>query len=650
MPGRAALIARMKEAEDSAAARVPLVTRLRNGMVFFLRQDPGHDQPRLYVRTSLAGTDRLLIDPERLRKDQSRPVAILAFFPSPGGKYVAYTVAESGSEKGFLHVLELRSGREMIEPIANAESNGQSVEKWLPDETGFYFVTYRDPASVAKSDQYTWSQTWFLPLQDAKPDATPVIDGMTGIGPKLGPLDQAFILFPVRSARPLIFSWEGTRPEIRLLTASSIRRGTETKWIEIVSRDDAIVQDTVAGDQLYLRTHKGAPRFKVISTSFSHPDVAHGIEVLPEGRGVITAIAAAQDALYATIREGNRVRLVAVGHASHRLHEIELPFPGNVRILTNNAQVPGVLIELGNWVRTSQIYQADMKSGRATPTSLQPAGKFDVIPNVEVTLLSIPSHDGVEVPLSVIHRARLRLDGNNVTILTGYGAYGFSQEPRLRLEWLPWLEKGGIQAVCHVRGGGEYGDPWYRAGWKATKSNTWKDYIACAEYLIKNGYTSPAKLGALGFSAGGITVGRALTTRPDLFAAVVPTVGVLDTLRIESDANGAPNVPEYGSVNVPADFPYLLEMSSYHHVSDGVSYPAVLLPHGVNDPRVPVWQSMKMAARLQAASSSGRPVLLDLDFEAGHGVGSGQAQRLGRFADSLAFMLWQFGDPAFRPQ
>jgi prolyl oligopeptidase len=288
--------------------------------------------------------------------------------------------------------------------------------------------------------------------------------------------------------------------------------------------------------------------------------------------------------------------------------------------------VPGVLIELGNWVRTTQIYQADLKSGRAIATSLQPGGKFDVVPNVEVTLLSVPSHDGVEVPLSIIHRTGILLNGSNATILTAYGAYGFSQEPRLRFEWLPWLEKGGVQAVCHVRGGGEYGDPWYRAGWKTTKSNTWKDFIACAEYLVKSGYTSPAKLGAIGWSAGGITIGRALTARPDLFAVAVPTVGVLDTLRIETEANGAPNVPEFGSVSVAKDFPYLLDMSSYHHVVDGTSYPAVLLPHGVNDPRVPVWQSMKMAARLQAASSSGRPVLLDLDFAAGHGVGSGQAR------------------------
>ena len=651
IPGRAALLARMKEAEDSAAARVSRVTRLKNGMVFFLRQDAGHDQARLYVRTSMTGRDRLLIDPDRLRADPTRPIAILAFFPSPGGKYLAYTVAESGSERARLHVLELRTGREMIEPISNTEPNGQSIEKWLPDESGFYFVTYRDPASVpAKSDRRTWSQTWFLALKDTKPGAVPIVDGMAGVGPKLGPLDQAFILFPAPSARPRIFSWEGTRPEIRLLTAPSIRRGADTAWTEIVSRDDKVVQEMVAGDHLYLRTHKGAPRFKVIRTSMSRPDVAHATEILPEGRGVITGIGAGRDALYATIREGGRTRLVAVEHASGRTREIALPFPGNVRIMSSNAQVPGILIELGNWVRTGQIYHADIKSGRAIATSLQPGSKFDVVPNVEVTLLSVHSHDGVEVPLSIIHRSGIALNGNNATILTAYGAYGFAEEPRLRFEWLPWLERGAIQAICHVRGGGEFGDPWYRAGWKATKSNTWKDFIACGEHLVKNGYTSPRKLGAIGWSAGGVTVGRALTARPDLFAAVVPTVGLLDTLRFEADANGAPNVPEFGSVAVAKDFPYLLEMSSYHHVQNGMSYPAVLLPHGVNDARVAVWHSMKMAARLQAASSSGRPVLLRLDFSTGHGSGSGQARRHGQFADSLSFMLWQFGDAAFQPQ
>jgi prolyl oligopeptidase len=200
-----------------------------------------------------------------------------------------------------------------------------------------------------------------------------------------------------------------------------------------------------------------------------------------------------------------------------------------------------------------------------------------------------------------------------------------------------------------VRGGGIYGEQWHLAGKQLTKPNTWKDLIACGEYLVKQGFTSPAKMAINGGSAGGILVGRALTARPDLWAVAVPEVGVLNAVRAETSANGVPNIPEFGSVNDQQQFNGLLEMDAYHHVQDGVNYPAVLLMHGFNDPRVPVWESMKMAARLQAASTSGKPVMLRLDFAGGHGIGSTKTQRQEQAADKWAFMLWQFGDSRFQP-
>jgi prolyl oligopeptidase len=217
---------------------------------------------------------------------------------------------------------------------------------------------------------------------------------------------------------------------------------------------------------------------------------------------------------------------------------------------------------------------------------------------------------------------------------------------------MAWLERGGILGTCHVRGGGEFGDAWHKAGQKLTKPNTWRDLIACAEYVVERNFTRKERLAIQGGSAGGITVGRALTERPDLFAAVVPHVGLLDALRAEFSPNGPPNIPEFGSVKTEDGFKGLLMMSSFHHVKDGTTYPAVLLMHGVNDPRVEVWQSTKMAARLQAATRSvknAQPVLLRLDYDAGHGVGSTRTQRNSELADVYSFLLWKFGDPAFQP-
>jgi len=202
--------------------------------------------------------------------------------------------------------------------------------------------------------------------------------------------------------------------------------------------------------------------------------------------------------------------------------------------------------------------------------------------------------------------------------------------------------------VANVRGSGVYGYDWYKAGYKATKPNTWKDFIAAAEYLIAHKYTTSARLGIMGRSAGGIHVGRSVTERPDLFAAVVPVVGALDMIRAEATANGVPNIPEFGTVAKEDEFRALLAMSSYHHVKEGVAYPAVMLMHGVNDPRVDYWHSAKMAARLGAATTSGKPVLLNLDYDAGHGVGATKEQRQRETADYFAFLFWQTGQADFQ--
>ena len=253
------------------------------------------------------------------------------------------------------------------------------------------------------------------------------------------------------------------------------------------------------------------------------------------------------------------------------------------------------------------------------------------------------------MPLSIVHKKGIKLDGNNPTILYGYGAYGISQTPFYRPTFLPWFDRGGVFAVAHVRGGGEYGEDWHKAGYKATKPNTWNDAIACAEWLVAHKYTAPAKLAIMGGSAGGIFVGRSITERPDLFGAAIDEVPFSDVLRFEFSANGVPNIPEFGTVKKEDEFKALLAMSPYHNVKDGVAYPAVLLLTGINDPRVDAWQAGKMAARLQAATSSDKPILLRIDYDAGHGFGSTKKSQYQERADVLAFLFWQFGVKGFQP-
>ena len=241
----------------------------------------------------------------------------------------------------------------------------------------------------------------------------------------------------------------------------------------------------------------------------------------------------------------------------------------------------------------------------------------------------------------------MKLDGSHPTLVSGYGGYGHIMSVQFNPMRLAWLERGGVLAFAHVRGGGEFGKEWHHAGQKQTKPNTWKDFIACCEYLVQKGYTKPAKLAGQGGSAGGILIGRSITARPDLFAAAIVSVGCEDMLRMETTTNGVPNIAEFGSTQSPEGFKSLLEMSSLHQVKDGTKYPAVLLTHGINDPRVEPWMSAKMTARLQTASTSNKPILFRVDYEAGHGMGSTKAQDQQQLTDGWAFLLWQMGEADF---
>jgi prolyl oligopeptidase len=311
--------------------------------------------------------------------------------------------------------------------------------------------------------------------------------------------------------------------------------------------------------------------------------------------------------------------------------------------------MPGVLVSLKSWTVAEAYYRYDPEKGTTRALDLRPLGPYDQPSNLISEELKVGSYDGTLVPLSVLGLNTFKKDGSHPVLLQGYGAYGIVDEPAYSPIMLAALEHGIWRAVAHVRGGGVYGDSWHRAGMKATKPNTWKDFIACGESLIKNGYSDRHKLAGIAGSAGGILIGRAVTERPDLFSVACPIVGALDMLRAELTANGPPNIPEFGTVKNKAEFDALREMSTYEHINPGTAYPALLFYHGYNDPRVDVWMSAKTAARFQANTTSGKPVLLDIDYDSGHGIGNTRAQQIRRSTDVLAFMLWQFGDPEFQP-
>jgi prolyl oligopeptidase len=308
-----------------------------------------------------------------------------------------------------------------------------------------------------------------------------------------------------------------------------------------------------------------------------------------------------------------------------------------------------VLFSVEGWVHSGAWVAYDPKEKKIVDTGLLAPSPVDAKGYVGEEI-KVKSADGTEVPLSIVRQKNAKPDGKRPTLIWGYGAYGISETPVFAPRWFPLLENGGIWAICHVRGGGEYGEDWHLAGKKSTKPNSWGDLIACAQYLIDKGWATPATLAIDGGSAGGILVGGAMNARPDLFRVVIDEVGVSNALRGEFSENGPPNIPEFGSVTTEDGFKGLLAMDAMHNVKPGTPYPAVLLTTGINDPRVPSYESGKMAATLQAATTSGRPILLRVDYDAGHGIGSTRIQRNKELADKFAFMFWQMGLKAYQPK
>jgi prolyl oligopeptidase len=302
---------------------------------------------------------------------------------------------------------------------------------------------------------------------------------------------------------------------------------------------------------------------------------------------------------------------------------------------------------LTGWTESALWYSYNPSDGTLTDTGIKKKSSAD-FSGIQAVEVNATANDGTLIPLSIIYPKKFKLDGSHPTICEAYGAYGVSMNPGFNPTLLAWFDRGGIYAVAHVRGGGEFGEDWHNAGKLLTKSNTWNDLIACSKYLIAKGYTKPSRLAIEGGSAGGITVGRALTTRPDLFGAVLDDVGASDALRQQYSPNGPANIPEFGDVNTRVGFKALYAMDAYQHVKPGIKYPAVLLTTGINDPRVAPWEPAKMAARLQTCSISGKPVLLRVDYDAGHGIGSDRSQSEQLLADQWSFLLWQLGDPNFR--
>lgn len=645
IPGRDQLAERIKGLDNAGSVVSGL--QVWGGRYFYYRTDPGADNRQLYVRDSLEMAERMLVDPEKLTTADGKHFSIDYFQPSLDGKYVAYGISQGGSEESVLRVMETATGKLLSDSIDRAEFASPT---WLADGSLLYTRAQKLGPDAPPTAKYQKLRCYRHVL-GADPETEPQVFGFEGpAGVKVLDDDFSSVAYSPGAPKYLLgLVVHGVKREVDLyVTRLDGELSTKTVWTKAVDAGDAVTGFDVHGDDLFLLSHKDASRFKVLRTSLEHPELAKAATVVPASDVVVVNVASAADGLYLQDLDGGIGKLRRLAYEGGKIEAVKLPFDGAIQSLYTNPTMAGAWLELTSWTKSPLWYALDAGAMQLTDTKLVEPSPVDYS-EIESEEVKAKSADGTMVPLSIVHMKGMKLDGSHPTWLEGYGAYGITLDPAFRPTLLAFFEKGGVFAVAHVRGGGEYGEDWHVAGMGLTKQHTIDDMLAGAKYLIDQKYTSPAHMAGEGTSAGGITIGGAITQRPDLFGAALIRVGDSDALRSETMASGPANIPEFGTVKDANGFKGLLAMDAYQHVKAKTAYPAVLLTTGANDPRVAPWQAAKMTARLQAATTSGKPVILRVDYDAGHGIGSTKSQNDELLADELAFLFWQLGVAEYQP-
>jgi len=621
---------------DNASARVRTVWQ-RGKLFFSLETEPGQDAYALYVRDNISAEKKRLIDP-RTYVEPGKTAALDYWVPSPSGAFVAFGLSKSGSEMAVLSIVETKTGKVLPDTIDRARYAGVS---WIDEKSFFYKRDRKLPPDTPATERFTKARVHRHVL-GTDPEKDPAVFG-AGVNEKIEIGEEAFPRVSVEGNCPYAIAnlVHGVQPDLSIFIApKNSVKDAKTPWKRIASPSDKIVDFDVHGKSLYLVTHQQAAKGRVIRIDLDKPDLSKAETVVPESSAIVTGTGATKDALYVRKLDAGLGKLFRLPFQTHKSEPVELGMDGTVSSISTNAENTEFFVRVESWTASPTLLAVDPAKKKTEKTSIIPPSPI-TFDNIVASEVLAKSADGTMVPLSILHRRDLPKDGKNPTYLNGYAAYGNVYGPFFDPMNLAWLEKGFIMAYCHARGGGEFGEDWHNGGKLATKQNTILDFIACAEYLVQEKYTSPAQLAGQGTSAGGILIGGAIARRPDLFGAAVIRVGMVNALRFEQIPIGPFNTGEFGTVKTKEGFDMLWNIDAYHAVVKGKAYPAVLLTTGITDPRVSPWQMAKMTARLQAATSSKKPVLLRVDFGSGHGIGTSKTQYAEEVADTYAFLEWQ---------
>jgi len=635
LPDRAAI---EKQLTEWYAKTSPSYSSLvsRPGILFAIKFQPPKQQPLLVTLVSADDlkSEKIVLDPNVL--DDKGTTAIDWFVPSLDGKHVAISLSKSGSEDGTLHFYETATGKALPDTIAHVQypTAGGSAA-WNADGSGIYYTRFPRKGERPEADLNFYQQVYFHKLGTADAGDT------YSIG-KDFPRIAEIALETSRNGRYIlatVANGDGGDFAHYLLGPDGSALGG---WKQVTQFSDQIKAARLGRDNgLYLLSRAGAPRGKILRLPLDNAELSNAAEIVPAGEAVIGQIVPTADALYVGDVLGGPSQIRRFGLDGKGEATIPVPKISAVQemlALEDNS----LLFQDVSYTEPAAWFHCAQGKTEPVKTALRSTSPVSFA-DIEVAREVATSKDGTKIPLNIIFRKGMKRDGQNPTLLYGYGGYGISMAPNFDFTRRLWFDRGGVYVVANIRGGGEFGEEWHKAGNLTKKQNVFDDFAAAAEYLIKEKYTRPEKLAIQGGSNGGLLMGAMITQHPDLMRAVVSSVGIYDMLRVELAPNGAFNVTEFGTVKDPEQFKALYAYSPYHRVVDGTKYPSILMMTGANDGRVAPFHSRKMTARLDEANKSNNPILLRTSSSAGHGIGTALSERIKQSADIYAFLFAQLG-------
>jgi len=641
--GRDILLERLKEYQQMGGDIFGKIVQCAN-TYYYTKTAKGENLSKLYSRTLPNGKEELLYDPETSGKNTQ----LIDFIVDDNGKNLAMKLSSNGAEICQARILDIKSKKLLpdsfgsiwsefpIQFATNATeiiyTKMKSTDNKSDDVLKNMDVYSHTIGNDATNDKLLFSREKYKEL-NVLSERFPIIVLSD---------DNKYIFLNIGSTQRETLTYYATADELH---------NEKINWKPLIKYEDEITEFYSSGDQLFFLSHKNAPKFKVGVTNLLNPNFDNAKIIVPEGKDVITSIQKTKGYIIYATSNGLTKEKYLIDPKTLTTKKLLLPQGVNGTSPFNPALNDRLIVFNTNWLSPYSIYEYDVIENTIVKSKwFDMSGSYpDFSKDFAIKEVEVKSHDGVLVPLSILYPKNIKLDGSTPCYLTGYGAYGTSTQPGFIDIMAILLEQGCSIAFAHVRGGGEKGEEWHQAGMKATKPNTWKDFIACAEYLISEKYTSSQKLIGEGMSAGGILIGRAITERPDLFAVAINEVGMTNTLRSETTPNGDNQIPEIGSIKVQEDISGLIEMDAQSKVIKGTKYPAVFVRSGMNDARVVPWMPAKFAAALQNSTNSNKPVLLYVNYGNGHFT-SDVDENFKEFADMISFSFWQVGHPKFKKE